>query len=550
MRVRWRPRPSRCPRARPSRPRRLTKPTDGADAGGMQIERDERAETLDAPFREWLARVPGTVYVQQGPGTATTVYISPRVEELVGQPASSFTGLDDLWAALVHPDDQPRLRAADLLADVEGIFRCEYRLCVADGTYRWMRDEAHRQREDDVWIGMLFDIDEQKRTEEELRAAVRRFQTLAEQIPAVSYIESYDDEITPLYVSPRYEALFGYTSVERLADPALWERLVHPEDRERILGEIAALERDADGWSFEYRMRHRDGHVVWVRDEAVLVRDNDGRPLFYQGLLSDVTDSLHAKQELEAALDELRRADEMKNTFLTAVSHDLRTPLATILGNAITLEHADELALSDDERTQMLRSLAAKPGRAARAHPGAARHGPLDARRVRAAPRSRGARGARRARDPGGGYARRASHRARPAAGRRDGRSLDGRARGREPSRQRGQAHPCRGGDPRAAAAGRRRCRDRRRGRRDRCTARTARHVVPAVRTRAEREPPRARCRPRSVARRPVRGSARRPSMGRGRRGRRRGVPRAARSDRARQLSNRSPGIERGHREG
>lgn len=164
----------------------------------MQIERDERAETLDAPFREWLARVPGTVYVQQGPGTATTVYISPRVEELVGQPASSFTGLDDLWTALVHPDDQPRLHAADLLADVEGIFRCEYRLCVADGTYRWMRDEAHRQREDDVWIGMLFDIDEQKRTEEELRAAVRRFQTLAEQIPAVSYIESYDDEITPL----------------------------------------------------------------------------------------------------------------------------------------------------------------------------------------------------------------------------------------------------------------------------------------------------------------------------------------------------------------
>src|SRR5947208_6252321 len=53
----------------------------------------------------------------------------------------------------------------------------------------------------------------------------------------------------------------------------------------------------------------------------------------------------------------------MKNTFLTAVSHDLRTPLATILGNAITLENADELELSQEERSQMLRSLAAKARR-------------------------------------------------------------------------------------------------------------------------------------------------------------------------------------------
>jgi signal transduction histidine kinase len=103
--------------------------------------------------------------------------------------------------------------------------------------------------------------------------------------------------------------------------------------------------------------------VVWVKDEAVLVRDEDGTPLFYQGVLSDVTESRRAKDELQLALDELRRADEMKNTFLTAVSHDLRTPLATILGNAITLEHADELALSSEERTDMARALAAKARR-------------------------------------------------------------------------------------------------------------------------------------------------------------------------------------------
>jgi PAS domain S-box-containing protein len=319
---------------------------------------------IDARFQAWLEQVPGTVYVQQGDGTATTVYISPRVEGLVGLPAETFTDNPDAWTALVHPEDRERLHAADLAADETGSFHCEYRLRTTNGTYRWMRDEAHRQHDRaDLWIGVLVDIADQKRTEEELRAAVSRFQTLVEQVPTVIYTESVGDEVSPTYVSPRYESMFGFTPEERLADPTLWERLVHPDDRDRMLAEIAALTPDAEGWSFEYRMRHRDGHIVWVQDQAVLVRDEDGTPLFYQGVLSDVTESRRAKDELELALDELRRADEMKNTFLTAVSHDLRTPLATILGNAITLEHADELALSDEERTQMLRSLAAKARR-------------------------------------------------------------------------------------------------------------------------------------------------------------------------------------------
>jgi PAS domain S-box-containing protein len=319
---------------------------------------------IDARFREWLERVPGTVYVQQGEGTATTVYISPRVRFLVGLPAETFTDDPNAWATLVHPDDRDRLEAADLAADGTGSFHCEYRLRTADGSYRWMRDEAHRQADRaDLWIGVLVDITDQKRTEDELRAAVGRFQTLVEQVPTVIYTEAVGEAVSPTYVSPRYESMFGFTPQERLADPSLWERLLHPDDRERMLAEIAGLTPEAEGWSFEYRMRHRDGHIVWVQDQAVLVRDDDGTPLFYQGVLSDVTESRRAKDELELALDELRRADEMKNTFLTAVSHDLRTPLATILGNAITLEHADELSLSEDERTQMLRSLAAKARR-------------------------------------------------------------------------------------------------------------------------------------------------------------------------------------------
>jgi two-component system sensor histidine kinase UhpB len=117
-------------------------------------------------------------------------------------------------------------------------------------------------------------------------------------------------------MSPQYETMFGYTPEERLADPGLWERLVHTDDRARVLAEIAALPDDVEGWSLAYRMVHRAGRVVWVRDQAVVVRNEDGEALFYLGVLFDVTDSQLAQDVLQRALTELRRADEIKNTFL------------------------------------------------------------------------------------------------------------------------------------------------------------------------------------------------------------------------------------------
>ncbi len=334
----------------------------------MQVERHDSSLTadIDGAFREVLEHLPGAVYLQRGDGDAVTTYISPRVEELLGEPADSLTGTSGAWFRLVHPDDHEAVRAADSEADVVGVFRCEYRLRTADGTYRWYRDEAHRHPRPDelpLWIGVLVDIDEQKGRERELQDAVKRFQTLAEQIPAVTYIEPLGGLAHPAYMSPQYEQLFGYSPEERLADPGLWERLVHPDDRDRVLADIDALDDDADGWCFEYRMVHRDGHIVWVRDQATRAYGDDGTPLFYLGVLFDITDSKLAHDELSHALAELRRADEMKNTFLTAVSHDLRTPLATILGNAVTLEHADELGLPDEDRRAMARSLAAKAQR-------------------------------------------------------------------------------------------------------------------------------------------------------------------------------------------
>jgi PAS domain S-box-containing protein len=330
---------------------------------------DSLRETITR-FRALVEQMPAVVYLHAPGADPRNVpeFMSRRYEEIFGYPIEERMADPDLWSKILHPDDRERaLEIARHAAATGEPFSMDYRIVHKDGSVAWIHDETVMVRDDRgdplFWQGVATDVTDRKQTEQALRDAAAKFQTLAEQIPAVTYIEQLGETAVPIYMSPQYEAILGFTPEERLATPGLWESRLHPEDRDRVLAEVAAMSDDVAGWSLEYRMLHRDGHAVWLRDEAVLVRDDDGTPLFHQGVLFDITASKRAEQELERALDELRRADEIKDAFLTAVSHDLRTPLSTILGNAITLEHGDELGLSPGDRAELLSSLVGKARR-------------------------------------------------------------------------------------------------------------------------------------------------------------------------------------------
>jgi len=189
------------------------------------------------------------------------------------------------------------------------------------------------------------ELAERRRAEDQLRAAERRFRTLVEQIPAMVYSEDFE-EGGRMYTSPQIETMFGYTPEEASKDH--WKRRLHPEDRERVLAEDARVDATGEPFRIEYRTLHRDGHPIWVRDEADLVHDDDGTPLFWQGIVVDITESKGALEREREVTQRLRALDRMKNTFLDAVSHELRTPLAAIVGIGITLEQkGDSLATQD-----------------------------------------------------------------------------------------------------------------------------------------------------------------------------------------------------------
>jgi len=125
------------------------------------------------------------------------------------------------------------------------------------------------------------------------------YRDLLERVPAIVYIADTGVSGAWHYISPQIEAILGYTPQEWYADPLLWSQRLHPDDRDRVLSEEAGLaDRKATTPAEEYRMFHRDGHVVWIRDDASLHYDSAGR-LRWHGVLSDITEQKRAEAELE-----------------------------------------------------------------------------------------------------------------------------------------------------------------------------------------------------------------------------------------------------------
>jgi diguanylate cyclase (GGDEF)-like protein/PAS domain S-box-containing protein len=127
------------------------------------------------------------------------------------------------------------------------------------------------------------------------------YRRLVERLPAIVYASELGEKGRWRYVSPQVEDILGYTPEEWLADPELWAKLLHPEDRERALAqETRRTIGNRNPPPVDYRMLTRDGRTVWILDEAVLEPDEEGTPVWH-GVLYDITERKSAEQELERA---------------------------------------------------------------------------------------------------------------------------------------------------------------------------------------------------------------------------------------------------------
>ena len=217
------------------------------------------------------------------------------------------------------------------------------------------------------------DISDEVSAKQQQRAVEAKYRSLTEHLPVVTYVRRVDADGAPISVSPQVESLLGYTVDDFVRDPELFGRLVHPEDRGRVLTELAEPPDAAGPRRLEYRVASRDGRTVWVRDEAVTVLDERGHPLCVQGFLLDVTADRVTREERarlraaeEAATadahDRQRKVDAVaKAAALVVASLDYRRPAEKVAG-LLVRELADWCLVDVRDENGRLRRIAAERG--------------------------------------------------------------------------------------------------------------------------------------------------------------------------------------------
>ncbi len=290
-------------------------------------------------------------------------FVSDPAERLTGWTAASWVADPHALAERMHPDDRPDVLRAFLAASEGGSLDIEHRVVGPAGRARWFRTRGRLVRSggEPVMRGTMIDVTDDRTEVEAREDADRRFRRLVEQLPAIVYTENVsDDGLQVVYINPRVGDVLGITPEEWIADPSVWQRLLHPDDVDAVVAENARTEATGDPFEIEYRMIARDGRIVWFHDATTLIRGPDGDPAYWQGVMTDITPRKLAEERIavaEGTADRLREEDEIKNAFLRAVSHDLRGPLAAILGLANALERED-ISLPDKDARDLASRIA------------------------------------------------------------------------------------------------------------------------------------------------------------------------------------------------
>jgi len=290
--------------------------------------------SLQEQLASITAVVPGMIHsLRRRPdGSFCFPYVGPAMQRIFGLHPARLVEDATPALALVHPEDREKLK--QVIADsARSMAPClaEFRVSHPSKGEIWVEMHSIPTNEPDggtLWRGFAHDITQRRQTHEMVRETTRRLE-LATRSAGLGVWE-WDIGAGSLLWNDRMCELYGIAREDFEGNLEAWRGALHPDDRDRVVSECdAALAGGMEEFKAEFRVIHGNGKVKTLKADAVVVRDQAGRPVRMVGLNRDLTETRY----LEAQLLQAQKLEAV-GRLAGGVAHDFNNNLSVILGYA------------------------------------------------------------------------------------------------------------------------------------------------------------------------------------------------------------------------
>ncbi|ESU26553.1 signal transduction histidine kinase [Flavobacterium limnosediminis JC2902] len=322
----------------------------------LELQKTVKSQTKKLSRNKFLFR---SIFDHAGLGIAhnnsidgSFVDANDKFCELIGYSQDEIRNMD--FMMITHPDDlqadldnMERLRKGEISQ-----YSLEKRYVDKNGKINWVNITVsplwEKNEKPSNHITIVENINQRKESERLILESQQKIKDLINSIDGVVW-EGNSVEPGVTYISKKSEDMLGYTPEEWLADDYFWRKIIHPDDRDWVIERSTEYAKARVPFDTEYRMIHKNGSTIWVRDIVSIYHESKDS-IKFRGILIDITKSKQFEIDLNNSLTLVTEQNKRLLNFSHIVSHNLRSHTSNIQ----SLINLIEMSEDEEEKKELL----------------------------------------------------------------------------------------------------------------------------------------------------------------------------------------------------